>query len=64
MKIDNSLFLQFSIGGVLANFLFQYFNNQIWSVAIERSYFLVTSMFSLWVIAWVISLLRKGNENE
>lgn len=64
MKIDNSLFLQFSIGGVLANFLFQYFNNQIWSVAIERSYFLVTSMFSFWVIAWVISLLRKGNENE
>lgn len=64
MKIDNSLFLQFSIGGVLANFLFQYFNNQIWSVAIERSYFLVTSIFSLWVIAWVISLLRKGNENE
>lgn len=46
MKIDNSLFLQVSVGGVLANFLFQYFNNQIWSVAIERSYFLVTTMFS------------------
>lgn len=64
MKIYNSLFLQFSIGGILGNFLFQYFNNQIWSVAIERIYFLVTSMFLFWVIAWVISLLRKGNENE
>lgn len=64
MKIDNSLFLQFSIGGVLAHFLFQYFNNQIWNVAIERSYFSIMSIFILLFVSWVWKFFEKGNENE
>ncbi len=39
-----------AIGSTLANFVYQYFTFQLWSVALERSWFEVVALFIAWLL--------------
>ena len=64
MKVEKIWFVQFCIGCVLAHFIYQYFNGQNWSVAIERSYFQATAILSFLFLIWVVNFLTERKNDE
>lgn len=62
MKIEKWFFIQYILGGVGSNFLYQYFSQQNWQVAIERSYFLTSNILSFGLLALVINLLSNKDK--
>lgn len=62
MKVEKWLFVQYILGGVGSNFLYQYFFEQNWQVAIERSYFLTTNILSFGLVALALNLLSNKDK--
>lgn len=64
MNITKHDVISVCVGIICAQFSQQYFNDKLWHVALERSYFSIMSIFILLFVSWVWKFFGKGNENE
>ena len=64
MKISKSDLFLWLAGIIIGNFAYQYFNDKLWDVAIERSYFGIAPVLALLFVSWVWKFFGKGNETE
>lgn len=52
MTITKGEIFSVCFGCIGANFFYQYFNDRLWNVAFERSYFQCSAIFSLIFMNW------------